>query len=143
MKFESLYGCGDELKDKTTDFNGIVMCKSIHFVGYIHYGLQSVKLKEDGYPADWVWFAQKSLEKIGEKTSKCSCIETKYNNGDELCDMVSGFKGVSMIIYCYITGCIEYSLAARKIKKDGTIWGLQQFNEKLLQLRKKSVVNIQ
>lgn len=45
-------------------------------------------------------------------------IRRKYDIGDELVDMITGFKGVVMAYSRYFSGCIHYGLVDRDSKKN-------------------------
>ncbi len=56
----------------------------------------------------------------------------KYRLGEELKDIVTGFKGVVMGRTEYLTGCNHYGLAPQKIKADGTVADWTWFDESRL-----------
>ena len=50
-------------------------------------------------------------------------INTKYGIGDELKDIVSGYKGIVMAITQYSTGCIHYGIIEKgQYKKEDWVW---------------------
>ena len=57
---------GDEVKDRTTGFIGIIRARGDYLTGCNRYGVQSIKLK-DNKPADWVWFDEAELILIQAK----------------------------------------------------------------------------
>ena len=48
-------------------------------------------------------------------------MKAKYDFGDSLFDVVTGYSGVVMAVTFYASGCIHYGLASRKTKEDGTL----------------------
>lgn len=45
-----------------------------------------------------------------------SSVNFKFENGDKLCDQVTGLEGVVMVRAEYSTGCIHYGLQAQNLK---------------------------
>lgn len=61
-KFEAKFSIGDLLKNKVTDFEGIVMAIAFYHTGCTHYALQARELKEDGTELDYNWLDGSQLE---------------------------------------------------------------------------------
>lgn len=59
--------------------------------------------------------------------------------GDEVKDMVSGFKGIAVAKHSYLEGCNRISVQPR-IDKDGKLPESQSFDEPQLQIVKTSKV---
>jgi len=55
--------------------------------------------------------------------------------GDEVRDLVSGFKGIAVAKHIYLEGCNRISVQPR-IKKDGTLPESQSFDEPSLEVIK-------
>jgi hypothetical protein len=47
--------------------------------------------------------------------------KAKFKNGDILKDIVTGLKGVVMVVAHYSTGCIHYGIQEQRVKDDGTL----------------------
>lgn len=60
------FNCGDELRDKVTGLQGIVMVCASYATGCHHYGISPSNAK-DGKCPDWEWIDQSRLEMVREK----------------------------------------------------------------------------
>jgi hypothetical protein len=68
-------------------------------------------------------------------------IDSKYDIGDTLKDVVTGYQGVVMVIARYATGCIHYGLALTELKKDNSIGEWEWLDGSRLKLvNKKKVI---
>ena len=56
---------GEELKDRITGFQGIVIARSQYLTGCNRYSLQKQKLNKDGKPEDWQAFDEDMLIHVG------------------------------------------------------------------------------
>ena len=74
FKFET----GAVLKDKVTNFEGVVMVRSDYYTGCNTYGLLSQKVNEDGAPKGWVWIDETLLIDTGKKNV---FVKSKKSNG--------------------------------------------------------------
>ena len=70
-------------------------------------------------------------------------FNTKYDFGDLLRDIVTGFEGIVMVKALYSTGCLHYGLSPQKMSKQDSnisdpqwIW----YDESRLSLVKENVV---
>lgn len=61
-------------------------------------------------------------------------IRHKFEVGDLLTDIVTGFSGAVMGITLYATGCLHYGLQATELKVDGTPHDWQWFDQSRLKL---------
>ena len=57
-----IFDFGDRIRDKITGFEGIVAAKSEYFNGCKRYGVQGLKLKEDGTVTELEWFDAQQVE---------------------------------------------------------------------------------
>lgn len=69
--------------------------------------------------------------------------ESKFKNGDFLEDIVTGFKGVVMVVAFYSTGCIHYGLQDNKMNKDGLFNDWQWLDSSRLRLLEKDIVEFE
>lgn len=58
----------------------------------------------------------------------------KYELGEELKDIVTGFRGIVMARTEYFTGCMHYGLASKALTKDGKVGDWEYFDESRLVL---------
>ena len=65
--FNFRFDKGDEVRDKITDFTGIVVARADWLHGCERYGLQSRELK-DGRPLEIEWFDVDTLELAARQT---------------------------------------------------------------------------
>ncbi|MGR3220922.1 MAG: hypothetical protein ACUZ8H_14055 [Candidatus Anammoxibacter sp.] len=66
-------------------------------------------------------------------------IDHKFNMGDRLKDIVSGYEGIVMNIAQYSTGCVHYGLDAQNLK-DGKTCDWEFFDTSRLVLIEAEVV---
>ena len=59
------FECGAKVRDKITDFTGVIRARTQYLTGCNKYGVQSTEL-QDGKPAEWVWFDEDELEILGK-----------------------------------------------------------------------------
>lgn len=67
-------------------------------------------------------------------------MKDKIEIGDEVQDIITGFKGVVVSEHKYLFGCKRFGVQLRKLK-EGSVDGMD-FDEPSLKLIKKSVLNI-
>ena len=60
MQFEF----GDKVKDKCSDFVGIILGKAQYANGCEKYAIQATKLKEDGTTTNWEWIDAQQVELV-------------------------------------------------------------------------------
>jgi hypothetical protein len=66
----------------------------------------------------------------------------KFDLGDEVKDVVTGFKGIIRCKSRYLTGCDRYGLQSQILKEDGTPAGWVWFDENELELVKSKKIKI-
>jgi hypothetical protein len=66
----------------------------------------------------------------------------KFQNGDELKDKITGFRGVVISRGDYLTGCNRYALKPQKLMKDKKIQDAEWFDEDQLILIKKKKIDL-
>jgi heat shock protein HspQ len=59
-------------------------------------------------------------------------MKSKFQMGESLKEVVTGFEGVVMVISFYFTGCVHYGLLPRKLSKEGTERDYQWYDESRL-----------
>lgn len=64
----------------------------------------------------------------------------KYELGQELKDIVTGFSGIVMCRSEYFTGCKHYGLASKALSKEGKVNEWEYFDESRLVLVSKKKV---
>lgn len=57
------FKCGDFVKDKVTNFKGIIISRSEYLTGCNRYALQSKELYQ-GKPVEWQHFDEDQLEEV-------------------------------------------------------------------------------
>lgn len=62
FKFE----LGEIVKDKITEFKGVILGRTEYATGCRQYGLQQQKLLPDGKYPDWLWLDEVRLVKVGK-----------------------------------------------------------------------------
>jgi hypothetical protein len=62
--------------------------------------------------------------------------------GDRVRDKVSGFTGIVMARYEYLTGCVQYGVAPEKLSKDNKPDEWQQFDEGRMHVVKRGVLKL-
>lgn len=65
-------------------------------------------------------------------------ISFKFNMGDRVKDIVSGYTGVILAMTYYSTGCRHYGIAPEKTGKDGNIREYEWLDESRLVLVKSA-----
>lgn len=65
----------------------------------------------------------------------------KFQFGDEVKEIITGFKGVVFARYSYMNGCVRYELKPRKLK-DGLAQDGQVFDQEQLELVKAAAVKV-
>ena len=63
----------------------------------------------------------------------------KFELGDEVKEIVTGYKGIVMGITQYITGCTQYGLQQRKLNKEGKMGDWLWLDEDRLKATGKSL----
>jgi len=66
-------------------------------------------------------------------------MQTKFQLGDVLKDVVTGYEGVVLAITHYYTGCVHYCLQSRKLDKDGKERTWESYDESRLVIAGKAV----
>lgn len=64
LKVKFKFSLGQELRDKVSGLQGVVMVRAEYSTGCHHYGIQPRKLKDDGTPHSWEWIDQSQLEPV-------------------------------------------------------------------------------
>ena len=65
---------------------------------------------------------------------------SKINLGDEVQDLVTGFKGIAIVWTTWLTGCDRYAVQPKGVDKAGKIYESNTFDEdSLIVLKKKKV----
>lgn len=64
----------------------------------------------------------------------------RFNLGEEVREIVTGFSGIIMVRSEYFTGCRHYGVQSRKINSDGKLGDWEYFDESRLELVSKGVV---
>lgn len=67
-------------------------------------------------------------------------IKAKYEMGDTLKDIVSGYEGIVMVVALYSTGCLHYGLAPTKLK-DNVIGNWEWLDQSRLILVESNTIN--
>lgn len=81
-----------------------------------------------------------TIKKREEKKREENEMKAKYDFGDLLSDLVTGYSGVVMAITFYSSGCIHYGLAGRKTKEDGTLPEWEWLDESRLKREEAGVL---
>ena len=68
--------------------------------------------------------------------------EFKYDKGEVLKDIITGYKGVVMEATTYLTGCDTYGLQSKVLDKEGTPRGWQWFDENRLVKTKGKTITL-
>lgn len=55
---------GDKVRDKVTEFEGIIVGKAQYSNGCNKYAVQGAKMKEDGRPSGWEWIDAQQVELV-------------------------------------------------------------------------------
>jgi hypothetical protein len=55
-------------------------------------------------------------------------IKFKFQHGDSVKDIITGFKGYVIGAHSYLTGCIQYTISP-KVKTEGTLPDICDFDE--------------
>lgn len=66
MKDKFKFDLGERVKDVVTGFSGVIMGRSDFLTGCNQYGITPTKLNKDGKRADWEYFDENRLVKIGK-----------------------------------------------------------------------------
>ena len=86
IKLPSKYQIGDTLKDRLSDFQGVVVAITFYATGCEHYGLQSSALK-DGRPVDYEWFDEVKVTRVQtermsfERVTRTESLESPAQRG--------------------------------------------------------------
>lgn len=66
--------------------------------------------------------------------------ESKYDIGDQLKDVVSGYVGIVMCISFYSTGCVHYGLAPKKLTENVKVGDWEWIDQsRLTRMKRKAV----
>lgn len=126
---------GDLVKDKHSDFKGILTIQSTSFNGNRRWGISgAVDNKPETYFMDEVQF---ELVQAAEKN--ITPVPTKYFGlGDEVKDKASGWKAIVVGLYLYANGCVRYEVQGsnKRTKAPEVIL----IDEALLELVKPNVI---
>lgn len=69
-------------------------------------------------------------------------ISIKYDMGEILKDIVTGFEGPVLGITLYATGCTHYGLSSQKVQEDGSISDWNWFDEsRVISTERQIVLN--
>jgi len=66
----------------------------------------------------------------------------KFNLGDKVKDVVSGFTGVICSRTEWLNKCIRYGVYSQKLDKDGKVLDATHFDEEQLELVKPSFIKV-
>lgn len=77
---------------------------------------------------------------MATKTRPTVSVDFKYDLGDEVKDILTGFSGVVTGQAKWITGCSQYTVAPKKLDKEGKLIASEWFDENRLELVKGKVV---
>jgi hypothetical protein len=136
-------GLGDQVKDTITEFEGIVTGYTEHMNNCDRAYIQPQGLK-DGKPIEGMWQDVPRLLLIAEGMVPRVYIKAKpFNNGDEVADTLSKYRGKVVGHAYYLVGCLHVGVQSPNLKEDGqpvdTCWlPIQQV--KLIKAAKKEKV---
>lgn len=66
----------------------------------------------------------------------------KFNLGDEVKDIITGFRGVIDSRTQWLNGCTRYGVQPSKLTKDGNVQDARAFDEQQLQLVKAARIAV-
>lgn len=119
MTKELTIGCTG--RDITSGIEGIITSRTTFLTGNVQFSIQ-VKSKKDGAYIDPMSFDIHQVDFVdaGVSARAIACpTETGITLGEEVEDLVSGFKGIAMRKCEFMNGCVYYSVQAKK-DKDNT-----------------------
>jgi len=144
---------GKYVVDAASGFEGVVEGRCLWNTGNIQYSVQP-KIKEDKKP-DSMWIDGDHLVIHEDPTNPNAIAEhkgvvSKYghpnfllDNGDEVKSTIFDFKGMVVGKIQWLNGCLEYSIAQKKLTKDHMIVYKTLAEEELELVKAKKVVTKQ
>jgi hypothetical protein len=69
-------------------------------------------------------------------------LRDRVHMGDEVRDLVTGFKGIVISLGVYDNGCERVGVRPAKLKRDGTLSECEWFDEPALKILKKCKVRM-
>lgn len=144
-QFEGPVLFGDLVRDKITGFEGIATGYTDFFYGCRRIMVQPRVLKKDGDTAKSHSFDEPQLEILdrGLIQARPSFSDNPVEMGDEVEDLVTGFKGIVVVIATFAFSCRRIGVQPQKLKKDGDgIAEDQFFDEGGLKITKRKKIPI-
>ena len=68
--------------------------------------------------------------------------EFRFDNGDEVTEVIAGYSGVITARCQYMTGCNQYCVSPLKLDKDGKIRDSHWYDEDRLKLKKGARIKL-
>lgn len=123
FKFE----LGSLVKDEITGFEGICYDRTQWFHNCNTYGVKPLDLI-NGKPQESETFDEPQLFIIGKSPKLYKSNDFKFELGEEVEEIVTGFKGIILARTNWLNGCNNYGVKSRNLK-DGIPIVMQFFNE--------------
>lgn len=136
----SKFNLGDKVKDRVTQFEGVIITRDEWFGGNTRFDVQPQKLKDEK-PIESYAFDQGQLELVSEKAVEpveITTLSTWPMNGEECKDKITGLKGKVVGVHYYLNGCV-YATVQPDIQKDGKFPDRLHFDIHRLEKTGKSV----
>lgn len=131
---------GDEVRDNITGYQGVVVGLSEYAWQKKSIGVQS-KIDKEGEMNDVYWFDYDRMDIIKKRKFSLKDSHPKLVNlGDEVCDVVSGFKGIAVERAMWLWGCNRVGIQPKIKKNNEKLKNLVWFDENSLKVTKKKVI---
>lgn len=137
-KVEHKIKLGQKVKDIVSGFEGIATARATALNGCIQYAIKPMYLNKDGKVPNAETIDQQQLEIVDEKPiARVRPKKLKFELGDKLEHIITGFHGTATLVIEHISGGIEYGIKPMMKPGDKEAPDALGLNQEVLALKKE------